>query len=262
MKNTKLILIWTLVMIFSTSPLMSQEYFYKIYQFETPYQGHVQMNLWNTYINNSKQSFDHFGKEISDNHLFAHSIEAEYGLTDHLEVDAYADFHNPKAGSFTFMRSHFSALYRIGERFDNFVNIALYAEYYFPRRAYSNSQEAEFRLILDKDFEDFRVVLNPTISKVTTGDEDKRLAPGLSAGAYYRRHFFVQPGVEFYEDFNEKTSILFPTLVFNLTPSIFWNVSAGFGLTNKSDKNLFKSILTFDIEAIRPSKLFRKRLAG
>lgn len=260
MKNSKFILIYVLLMLGCTRQLRAQEYFYKIYQFETPYQGHVQMSLWNTYISNSKQSYKHFGKDIPDNHLLAHSVEAEYGLTDHLEIDAYADFDNPKTNNFKYMRSHFSALYRIGERFDHFINVGIYGEYYFPQRAYSASQEAELRLILDKDIEDFRLVLNPTLSKVTTGDEDKRLNPGLSAGAYYRRHAFVQPAVEFYENFNEHTSIIFPTLVFNLSSSVFWNVGAGFGLTNKSDKNVFKSILTVDIAAIRPSKLFRKKL--
>lgn len=260
MKNAIIIFIYTLVIFGFRNNLHAQEYFYKTYQFETPYQGHVQMTLWNTYISNSKQSYEHFGKDIPDNHLFAHSLEAEIGVTDHLEIDAYADFDNPRAGNFKYMRSHFSALYRIGERFDHFINVAVYGEYYFPQRAYSNSQEAELRLILDKDIEDFRFVLNPNISVVTTGDEDKSLHPGFSAAAYYRRHAFVQPGVEFYENFKEKTSVIFPTLVFNISPSIIWNISAGFGLTTNSDKELFKSILAFDIEAIRPSKLFRKKL--
>ncbi len=240
--------------------LTAQEYFYKIYQFETPYQGHVQMSLWNSYISNSKQAYEHFGKNIPDNHLAAHSIEAEFGLLDHLELDAYADFDNSTANDFKYIRSHVSALYRIGERFDHFINVGIYGEYYFPRHNYSTSQEAELRLILDKDIEDFRFVLNPTVSKVTTGDEDRSLHPGLSAAAYYRRRAFIQPGIEFYENFKEKTSVIFPTLVFNLSPSVFWNIGAGFGLNDHSDKNVFKSILTFDIEAIRPSKLFRKKL--
>jgi hypothetical protein len=260
MRNTMLIVSCIAAVTCCMSSLQAQEYFYKIYQFETPYQGHVQLSLWNTYISNSNQVYEHFGKNIPDNHLAAHSIEAEFGLMDHLELDVYADFTNSPSNDFKYIRSHVSALYRIGERFDHFVNIGIYGEYYFPVHNYSASQEAELRLILDKDIEDFRFVVNPTISKVTTGNDDKSLHPGLAAAAYYRRHAFVQPGVEFYENFKEKTSVLFPTLVFNLSPAIIWNVAAGFGLNNKSDKNVFKSILTFDIEAVRPSKLFRKKL--
>lgn len=245
-----------------TGTLHAQELFYKVYQFETPFEGHTQLSLWNTYIANSNQSYEHFDKTIPDEHLFAHSAELEYGLADHLEIDAYADFENAANDNFKFIRTHFSALYRFGERYDHFINIALYGEYYFPNQSYETSQEAELRLILDKDLGDFRIVLNPSVSKYTTGDENKDLQPGLSAGVYYRRGFRVQPGVEFYSNFQEKTDVILPTINVNFTPSIMWNVAAGFGLTNESDNLFFKSILSFDIRAIRPSKLFRKKLSS
>src|ERR1700694_1589302 len=228
MKNIR-VLVSCILMLCSANQLKAQEYFYKIYQFETPYQGHVQMSLWNTYIGNSNQAYEHFGKNLANNHLAAHSLEAEFWLLDHLELDAYADFDNAPSNDLKFIRGHVSALYRIGERFDHFINVGIYGEYYFPRRGYSTSQEAELRLILDKDIEDLRLVLNPSVSKVTTGDEDRSLHPGLSAAAYYRRHAFVQPGVEYYQNFKEKTSVIFPTLVFTLSPSFFWNIAAGFG---------------------------------
>ena len=149
-------------------------------------------------------------------------------------------------------------MYRIGERFDHFVNVAFYGEYYIPKKDYASSQEAELRVILDKDIEDFRLVANPFISKNTTGDEDRKVHPGLDAAIYYRRIFAIQPGIEYYANYSEHTGIIFPTIILNLTPSISWNIGADFGLTKESDNVVFKSNLAFDIEAIRPSKLFRK----
>ena len=259
MKRTS---IWLLLMItvevacpFCTK---AQELFYKLYQFETPYQGHVHATFWNTFIAKSNQSAEHFGRKISDQYLFAHSLEAEIGLLDHLELDLYVDFQNPYGGDLNFIRGHFSALYRIGERFDHWVNVAIYAEYYLPTKAYGDGQEAELRLILDKDIEDFRIVLNPSLSVTTTGPEKKTLQPGISAGLYYRRLYRIQPGVEYYGNYKENTEMIFPSLTLNLTRTLAWNIAAGFGLNQHSDKVLVKSIFSFNIQAIRPSKLFRK----
>ena len=173
--------------------LIAQELSYQIYQFETPYQGHVALKSLDTYIGNSDLKNEHFDKMIKDENLWGHSFEAEFGILDHLEVDAYADFATPQHGNFSFAQTHFSALYRLGERFDNFVNIAFYGEYYIPSKSYSTSQEAEFRLILDKDLGDFRIVANPNISKYTTGDEDKKLHLGLDAGFITEEYLLYNP---------------------------------------------------------------------
>jgi len=235
----------------------SQENFYKIYQYETALVGHVEMSLWNTYIPNSDLTLDYFDNTLSRKNLFAHSLEAEYGLTDHLTLGAYADFLDPQHGSFNYVRTHFAARYRFFQRYDKFINTALYVEYYVPREAYSSSQEVEVRLILDKDLEDFRIVLNPMITKYTTGSKDKSIQPGVLGGVYYRR-CKVQPGVEFYSNFKEKTAEIFPTLNIFLSPSIAWNIGAGFGLNNNSDNLIIKSVLQLDVQAFRPSNLFKK----
>ncbi|HVX26367.1 MAG TPA: hypothetical protein VHB70_08505 [Parafilimonas sp.] len=256
MKRSGIILL--IVSFFVIQRLSAQELSYQVYQFETPYQGHIVLKSLDTYISNSDLANEHYDKIVKNENLWGHSFEAEFAVLDHLELDAYADFATPQDGNFSFAQTHFSALYRVGERFDNFVNIAFYGEYYIPRKSYSTSQEAEFRLVLDKDLEDFRIVANPNISKYTTGDEDKKLHAGLDAAIYYRRIFAIQPGVEYYANYSEHTGVIFPTIVLNLTPSISWNIGAGFGLTNQSDNLIFKSNLAFDIQAIRPSKLFRK----
>lgn len=240
-----------------TSILLAQEDFYKVYQYETPLVGRAELSLYNTYIPGSNLDLNYFNKTLSRQNMFAHSIEAEFGITDHFAVGAYADFEDPRNGNFNYVRSHFVARYRFFQRYDKLVNTALYVEYYVPRRSYSTSQELEARLILDKDFKDFRVALNPMVSVYTTGDEGKSLQPGINAGIYYRRHN-VQPGLEFYSNLKEKTASVFPTVDIFLSPTISWNFGLGFGLNKQSDEFTIKSILQFDFQAIRPSFLFRK----
>lgn len=235
----------------------AQESFYRVYQFETPLLGHVGVNMWDTYVGSSKLDYGHFDKDVTRDKLLAHAFEAEVGVTDHFSLSGYANFEAPNGSAMHFSEARLEGLYRFGERFDNFVNFALYGEYYFPDNRYSKSNEAEFRLIMDKDIEDFRVVLNPTLSKYVNGDESKDIQPGLSGGVYYRRLFFLQPGVEVYSNFYDHSATVFPTIDLRLGPYITWNLGAGFGLNDQSDKFTLKSILQFDLPVIRPSKLLR-----
>ncbi|MBS1525515.1 MAG: hypothetical protein JST19_07690 [Bacteroidetes bacterium] len=235
----------------------AQESFYRVYQFETPLQGHLGFNVWDTYVGNSNLSYGHFGKDVSRQGMLAQAFEAEFAVTDHFSLSAYTNFEAPDGSVMHYSEARVEGLYRFGERFDHFVNFALYGEYYIPDQHYSTSNEAELRLIMDKDIEDFRLVLNPTLSKYVNGDESKQLQPGISAGAYYRRLFFLQPGVEYYSNFYDHSAMLFPTVDLRFGPYITWNLGAGFGLNSNSDKFTIKSILQFDIPVIRPSRLLR-----
>ncbi|HEY1582652.1 MAG TPA: hypothetical protein VGF73_06105, partial [Chthoniobacterales bacterium] len=174
------------------------ESFYRVYQYDTPLTGWLELNLWNTYIPQSDLSYDHFGEEHHRTGLLATSIEAEYGLTDHLSVAGYVDFEDPHGGDFEFTRGRVEARYRFAQRYDWPVNLALYAEYYFPRHDFSDSQEIETRIIADKDLNDYRVALNAIFSKDTTGSEASSEVRGsLAAGVYWRRYLNVQPGLEY-----------------------------------------------------------------
>lgn len=242
-----------------TSTIHAQELFYRVYQYETSLGGHLEANLWNTYIPNSNLQSDFFDKSISNKNLWAHSVEAEYGITDHLSLAVYADFEDPQQQPLKFVQSKIEARYRFKERYDNFINTAVYVEYYWPDHAYSNSQEMEARLILDKDLNDFRIVANPTLSKYISGDKDKYLQFGLSAGLYYRRIRFIQPGIEYNANYTEKTGAIFPAVTLHPSPVIDWNLGVGFGLNNNSDGVIVKSIFSVDLMAIRPTKLFKQK---
>jgi hypothetical protein len=106
---------------------------------------------------------------------------------------------------------------------------------------------------------DYQIDKMLIVSVYTTGDEDKSLQPGIDGGIYYRR-CKVQSGVEFYSNFKEKTASVFPSANIFLSPHISWNLGLGFGLNRESDDMTIKSILQFDVMAIRPSKLFSKRI--
>ena len=245
------------------------ENFYRVYQYDTPLAGWLELNLWNTYMAKSNQEFDHFGEIHGREGLFAQSIEAEYGLTDNLSLAGCADFVDPHGGDFEFAQGRVEARYRFAQRYDWPVNLAVYAEYYFPRHDFSDSQELETRIIADKDFNDLRVALNAIFSKDTTGSEaSSQVKMSYAAGVYYRRWLNFQPGLEYYVDFGEIGKIpsfdrqhheIFATADVRFSPNWLWHVGVGVGLTSKSDELIVKSMLTYEFNAIRPTTLFPRR---
>ncbi len=63
--------------------------------------------------------------------FWAHSVEIEYGLTDHLSVSGYADFEDPRAYSPQFTEGRVEARYHFANAHEHFFDTAVYAEYVF-----------------------------------------------------------------------------------------------------------------------------------
>jgi hypothetical protein len=151
--------------------------FYRVYGYETPLAGWLEPALWTTYVASSDNAYDHFGRDGERQGLWAHALEAELGVTDHLSLAGYLDFADPSGAAPDFTEGRIEARYRLAQRYAYPLNVALYAEYVLPRKSYSNSQELETRLILDRDFEDVRMVLNP----ILPGHHRRRRRPRTDA---------------------------------------------------------------------------------
>jgi hypothetical protein len=241
----------------------AQESFYRVYQYETPLVGWSEPAIWNTYIGKSDNAYGH-GTAATRQGMWAHAAELEFGLTDHFSLAGYADFQDAPGLPPEYVQTRIEGRYRFAQAYEHFFDTAVYAEYYLPRKSFSNSQELETRLILQRDIEDWRIALNPIVSVATTGDEAGE-APNLqlAAGLYYRRHFHVQPGLEIYTDFggighwNEQRYVAMPVVDLHLKPGLVWEIGVGGGLTNASDRLVVKSILYYEFNAVRPSRWFR-----
>lgn len=246
-----------ILLLFCLRSARAQENFYRVYPFETPLQGHLELNLWDTYVPKSSLPFKDFHTTAERQGLWANALEAEWGLADHWSLGAYAVTEKADGSQTRFTQGRLETIYRFGERFDHWVNVALYGEYYRPRADLDIPQEAEFRVILDKDLGDFRVIVNPTLTKYTSGEETRKLQFGQSSGIYYRRFYTVQPAIEIYSNFYEHTAELFPAVDLHIGHYITWNIGAGFGLNHNSDAFTLKSIFQYDLPLIKPIHYFR-----
>ena len=249
----------------TASAAQAQRSFYRVYQYEQPLKGWLEATLWTTIVPSSKLDYEHFGEGLTRNGLSAHSFELEYGLTDQSTFGAYVNAENPNGQGLEVSQLQVVYRYRLSRRYEHFVNTSFYLGYIVPRHRYDNTQETELRVVLEHDFNDFRVVLNPTFSKAVTGEEARYWPAALvDAGVYYRRFFHVQPGVELYNNFGElgvfaqpQHHQIFPTL--DLRGLGFdLNLGLGLPLTASDDRLTVKALLVYSLGAVRPERLFHR----
>ncbi len=260
---TKLLLFSFLL--FAASQAQAQ--YYRVYGWETPRRGWLELNMWNKYVSSSDNTFSLNDQQLSRKGLFLHTAEVEYGITDRLAVGSYVDFRDSPDMNFSFYRFRAVARYRLFSKFEYFFNPAIYMEYYVPRKNSGEATELETRLILQHDFGDFRLNLNPAIEKDLSGEEvQESLKANLFTGLYWRRYYTFQPGLEYYGRFGEvqefpeqqqREHVLFGVLNMRFFSGFMWELGAGKGLTDGSDNWVFKSILTYEFPTIRPSRQAR-----
>lgn len=238
--------------------------FPRVYQWETPPAGWLELSLWETYVPTSGLPYQRFDLDVTRRHLWAHSVEVEYGVTDRLSLAGYADFDDPTGRALSFTQARVEARYRLFDRYQRFLNPALYLEWSWPRGSYGAPEELEARLILERDLGDLRLVLNPILTRAVSGDESQRVTSlGLAAGVYERRFWVAQPGVELFWStgaighwpaFRQQYFLLGPSADVHFTQAFGLHVSAGFGVTDGTDDLMVRGFLTYQLDTVRPSR--------
>lgn len=253
MRRAPLLLLLALV----PASAAAQETLFRVYGWETPMRGWLEPALWTGYVAQSDLPGGRDG-------LWAHSLELEYGLTDNIAIGGYLDFQDPSNGGFRYTRTR--ALFRWSwfDKYTHWLDPALYVEYYAPRGDTGDPEELETRLILEKDLNHFRLDLNPTFSKVLSGDEvTTGLEFGFAGGLYYRRYYAVQPGIEYYDRIGplqdplpsgEQQHYLAPMLNVRWGRGWWWEVRTLIGLSDGSDKLILQSYLSYEFPTIVPSR--------
>lgn len=230
---------------------------FKVYPYATPHQGEVEVVYWADYFASSSQTYDFFGKRLSKDGLWRHSVELEYGVTDRLGIAGYLDVEQPRGERLHYVQMRAVVFrYRFLEPGQWAMDPAVYLEYYLPDEGYRPSEKLEARFILEREL-DRRVtlILNPIIEKNTSGPG---VAEGLefeyAAGLYYRHSHQVTPGLELFGKWGALKRLdyprhtLMPAVNLRLVRNLFINVGVGFGLTKDTDNLVLKSILAYEFE--------------
>lgn len=243
----------------------AQERFFRVYEWETPARGWLEPSLWTTYWAKSDAAITQFGRTSEVEKSWAHLFEAEYGVTDNLAASVYGSFDDMPGEPLRYHDTRFEIRYRLFERYARIVESAVYAEYRIPRLGFGEPEQAELKLILQRDFGDFRFLFNPTVTRALSGADS--LAPteaGLASRVAYRRWHSLQPGLELYDEFGSiqqpriknEDHVLFATGDLRFGELWFLQIGAGYGLTDAHDV-ILKSLLQYEFETVRPAEQAR-----
>ena len=256
--NARLLL---LGVVLAATPARAQ--FDKVYQWEVPPQGALEITAWTQYVPTSSVDYDRFGLDTSREDLGLYTVEVEYGLTDRFTAGAYVDAEDPHTSPLRYARARLVGRYAFFGKNERAFRPAVYVEFIQPRETTDEPSEVEARFIAERDVGDLRVDLNPIVSHATSGDAIRDGFEGsLAAGVYYRRYRSVQPGIEYFADIgplaspdavSEQRHILYPTLDVRPYRGLRWHVGVGFGLTGGSDAVTLRSILSYEFGTVSPA---------
>ena len=244
------------------APAAARAQRYTVYEWEGPMTGWVEPTLHDYAVPRSGRTYDHFGKTVTEAGVSAHSLEIEYGVNDRFTLSAYADMESAHSIPLTYTATRLVGRYRFSNRYQRFFNPAVYVEYVAPRSKYQASNELETRLILERDWEDLRLLLNPRVSFALGDTTNEGPQAGFSGAVRWRRFYALQPGVELHSElgrlgqgrpWHDQQHVLMPTATIRFARAFTWELGAGFGLTHATDQLSLKSILHYEFQTVRPS---------
>lgn len=233
--------------------------FYQVYNYTNLDANEKELVYWTSFIPSSDHTYSFFGETADRKGLMAHSFELEYGVTNRLTLAIYADFEQPKGHDLKLVGTKaVMVYYRFAEKNLLPVDLALYGEYKLPRKEHKTSEEIEIKLIMEKDINFHRIVLNPTVEKKISGEDVEEGVEFILNGAYaYTKSMTFQPKLEYYSkmgelydphSFGEQKNYIFPSfdLFFGKYKQFRWHAGVGFGLTDPADNIIVKSILSWE----------------
>jgi len=231
---------------------------FKVYGYDTPEKGEVEFVYFNNYFADSDQYQSFFGEYLTKDGHLSHSLEFEYGITDRWTIAAYLDFEQPKGEPLKYTQFRSVVFrYRFFKKGERFFNPAIYIEYYIPRKSYKVEEELEIKFILEKKLsEKFFIRLNPSVEKVTSGEEvEEGLEFNYASGLYWKPSESIRTGIEFFgkmgelahlSEFDIQKHWIFPSIKIELLHHIEWEFGIGFGLSKTSDNFIIKNILSIE----------------
>lgn len=249
----KILLLFVALSAFSIQLMAQDNYEIQVYGSETVEKGHTMVELHSNYTaNGSKNEVD---GEYPTNHIFHETIEITHGWTPWFETGFY--FFNALGddGRTGYVGSHIRPRFAAPESWKWPIGVSISFEFGFQKAQYSpNTATLEIRPILDKKINKWYFAFNPTLDQSFKGPDEHRgliYSPNLKAS--YDVTKIIAFGLEYYggtgpifhlDPYQEQQHQIFAAIDLN-TPDPNWefNGGIGLGLTNSTDKAIFKIII-------------------
>jgi hypothetical protein len=180
---------------------------------------------------------------------WAHSAEAELGLTKRWTLGVGANFVQPRSGKFSYTGMDVGTRFRFGEPGKWFMNPAVTVDYEIPKNVSSdNPSSLGGTLILDKKLGSLGVVLNGTYDKeLKSGSEGEF---GYAGGLFKSVTKSLSTGVEFTGNFSEGEQVHYaiPGIYFGPSEELRLNLGASIGLNDSSEPFGMRGFLELELE--------------
>ena len=233
---------------------------FEVYPVRTLNQGVGELGLVNAYIPSGHTVGDE-GVSAGDapsHHTWYSATEFAYGLTDRLEAAVEFQFARVPglgwqgAGQSLRLRGQFPTDPISPTKLGWWLELERHRSPLFDGAAH----ELGLRLLYERDFGPFTLLLDPAFEKVLSGPERHLgLEFAYSAAVQFRHTRRLSYGLEFYgatglindrDPLADQQHYLVPTLWGKLPGGREYNVGLGWGLTSNSDRVLIKFTLEFE----------------
>jgi hypothetical protein len=243
----------TLVLLFAAASLRAQDnYEIQVYGSDTVAKGFTMVEL---HSNFTAKGFTESRNGVEpDSHAFHETLEITHGFTEWFETGFYIFTEARKGSGWQYVGSHIRPRARVPEEWGWPVGVSLSTEIGWVSRKFAEDTWSwEIRPIIDKDMGRWYVSFNPALEKSLHGANSGRgfeFAPALNIK--YNVTPKIAAGIEYYGGVGpishfdpraEQTQQIFPSIDLNLSPDWEFNAGIGFGLTQSTDRRIFKMIV-------------------
>jgi len=248
MRSLIIILCCSLVL----TALGQENYEIQVYGAETMTKGQTMFELHSNITVNGEKNM--VNGVLPSNHSIHETVEITHGITDNFELGFYLFTNYTPNHGWSIVGSHIRPRIAAPEKWELPFGLGLSAEIGWQNQSYSTSTFGlELRPIIDKTFGKLYLCLNPTLGFAFQGtniNNTPSFAPNIKTS--YEASSKITLGLEYYGDLGplnqfeqlpQQNHALFAVADLNLDPKWEVNFGPGFGLTNATDKLVFKMIV-------------------
>jgi hypothetical protein len=249
--HRKLLLLALLVSVFTTSK-GQENYEIQVYGSETVDPGRTMLELHSNYTFNGSKTIE--DGVLPTNNVFHETIEITHGWTPWFETGFYFFNTLGNNGRSAYVGSHIRPRVAAPTAWKWPVGVSISFEFGFQKATYdANTTSLEIRPIIDKKWGGLYISLNPTVEKSFDGPDANQgfiFSPNIKAS--YDISKVVAIGPEYYGSTgpffhyyasSSQQHQLFVATDINFDANWEFNAGYGWGLTNATDKSIFKVIL-------------------
>lgn len=239
--------------VISVKCVAQDSYEIQVYGSEPTEKGKTMLEFHTNFTANGNKAIEN--GVVPSHHSLHESIELTHGFSSWFEIGLYLFTSASPSDGYSWVGNHIRPRFSIPKSWNWPVGLSLSNEFGYIQRSYSaDTWDWELRPIIDKTFFDkLYVSFNPTLEKSLKGvniNQGFVFSPNFKMS--YRTISKAAFGVEYYgvlgplhqfDTYQNQEHQIVPCVDLYLSPDWEFNMGAMFGVTNVTDKLVFKLIV-------------------